>query len=99
MELIDLVGFAAQILFISSAAAQAWRSWLDGHSDGISHGWILMLIIGLGSMIMYVVSKIGFDLVLLLGYTGQMFFVLVVASYKYWPRRGIKLPYRRYGEK
>ena len=85
--IVDFLGYIAQGLFIVASAAQARKSYIDGHSEGVSHGLIWMLTIGFGCMMIYVVQKIGFDPVLLSGYVGQALFCIIIGRYKYFPRK------------
>lgn len=80
-------GALASVLFILATAFQALKSYKDGHSDGVSHGLIWSLGIGLISMILYVSVIIGMDLVLLSSYTVQLMLWGVVAKYKIKPER------------
>jgi uncharacterized protein with PQ loop repeat len=85
--LIDLLGYSAQGLFILASAAQALKAYQDGHSDGISHGLVWSLTIGFIFMMIYLAVKLSFDPVLMFGYIGQLAFCLIIAKYKYFPRK------------
>lgn len=82
----EIAGLIAQALFIMASGAQAKKSFSDGHSEGVSHGLIWMLLVGFLIMIWYVLSFIGGNLVLLSGYVGQLFFCLIIGKFKYFPR-------------
>lgn len=89
MSSVNIFGYVAQFLFIFASLAQARKSYVEGHSEGISHGLIWSLIVGFVCMMYYVISKIGFDFVLMSGYIGQLTFCLVIAKYKYFPRKSV----------
>lgn len=88
---VSLLGSLASLLFILATAAQSYKSYKDGHSAGISSGLIWMLLIGFICMTTYVISTIGFDLIMLSSLITQSLLWVVVAKYKYFPRAFVKM--------
>lgn len=87
--MISFFGIIATIMFISASAFQAFKSMMDGHSNGISKGFIWNLIIGYILMLTYVTFKIK-DTVLLFSLIGQLSMIIIIAKYKYFPIDKIK---------
>jgi len=85
--MIEYFGIIASILFILATAGQTVKSIREGHSKGISHILIWTLLIGFVLMTTYVISKIGWDLALLSSYILQFVLWVIVAKYKYLPRK------------
>lgn len=78
-----LLGSISVVMFILASAFQARKSVRDGHSRGVSHGSIWTLIFGFTFMTMYVIREVGWDLLLISSYLGQLISWLVIARYKY----------------
>lgn len=85
--MIEVLGYFSQFLFVAASASQALRSFRDGHSDGISHGLLWSLAIGFTIMIYYTIFVINTNMVLLLGYIGQVIMWSVVGYFKYLPKK------------
>lgn len=84
---IDTIGWIAGLLFAFCGLPQAYKSYKEGHSKGISHLMIWMWLVGEILMQVYVLGKHGFDMPLLVNYWINTVFVLVIVRYKYRPRR------------
>ncbi|HUV85207.1 MAG TPA: hypothetical protein VMV86_05810 [Methanosarcinales archaeon] len=84
--MIDLIGTIASVMFILATMFQAVKAYRDGHSESISHGLLWNWAIGLIFMLIYVVTKIGLDYILISCYTIQLSMVLIIMKYKYLPR-------------
>ena len=82
----QLFGSISVFMFIVASLFQAIKSLSDGHSKGISHVSIWALIVGYTGMIIYVVDNIGWDLLLMTSYFGQLACWLLIAKYKYFER-------------
>jgi len=87
--MIEYFGITATILFCIATGVQACKSMYDGHSKGISHGLIWMVLIGFFLMTIYVIDKVGYDLILLSSYGVQGFLWAIIAKYKYFERDDI----------
>ena len=84
--MIEYFGALSVFLFIAASALQAIKSVRQGNSHGISHGAIWTLLTGLTGMTAYVL-KHGADPLLLISYLGQLVSWIVIAVYRYFPRR------------
>lgn len=86
--MIEIVGWVAGLLFAFCGAPQAYKSYKEGHSSGISS--LLLWMWGSGEllMIVYVLGKHGLDLPLLVNYIMNLFFVLIITKYKIFPKEG-----------
>lgn len=84
MTLIELCGWTAAILFAFCGAPQAWKSFKEKHSMGISWGFILMWWWAEVLMLVYVLPKqdapLIFNLVL------NLFFASFILWYKAFPK-------------
>lgn len=89
--MIDLLGYVGGFLFAFCGLPQAWKSYKDGHSDGVSLMMILMWLSGEILMQLYVYLQHGLDLPLLLNYWVNTVFVFVILKYKIYKRDDGKL--------
>ena len=85
--MIEYLATFATGLFLLGTASQTLRSIVDGHSDGVSHGLIWMLLVGFSIMIYYVINVLNSNPILLSGYIGQFLLISIVARYKYFPKK------------
>lgn len=84
--MIEVIGWVASFLFAFCGAPQAYKSYKEGHSDGVSGGLIWMWLIGELLMQIYVYLKHGFDMPLLVNYWINTLFVFVIIKFKYFKR-------------
>lgn len=84
--MIELTGWLASILFSLCGAPQAWLSYKQGHSNGVSSLLLAMWGSGEALMIIYVLGKHGLDLPLLVNYLTNLIFVIIISKYKWFPR-------------
>ena len=84
--MIEYFGIIASALFVFATAGQAVKSIREGHSKGISHILIWVLLIGFILMTTYVISEVGYDFALLSSYILQFILWATIAKYKYLPR-------------
>lgn len=85
--MIDYFATIATCLFLVGTAVQSFKSYMDGHSKGISHGLIWMLLSGFVIMTFYTIMRLNSNPILLGGYIGQFILIAIVARYKYFPRK------------
>jgi len=85
-KMIESLGVVATILFCLATLAQTIKSYREGHSDGVSHGFIWMLSMGFTLMSIYVVNTTGWDWILLSSYWIQLLLFGIIIKYKYWRR-------------
>lgn len=86
-DLFMLLGTIGAFCFALSGLPQAYKSWKDGHSDGIAHGTIILWLIGEGMMLAYALYFYTMDFVLTVNYTFNFLLVSVIFKYKYWRRK------------
>ena len=84
--MIETIGWIGAALFALCGAPQAYLSYKQGHSDGVSHGLLWMWFWGEVLTMIYVFVKHGLDLPLMMNYTINIIFVMVIIKYKYWRR-------------
>jgi len=85
------LGYLATALFIIASLFQMIRSVKEGHSKGVSHGMIWLLITGFIIMCFYVPFHLGWDGVLMTAYIGQLLIWSVIGKYKYFPKQPTKI--------
>ncbi len=86
MSSIEIIGWIASALFAVCGLPQAYQSWKQGHSDGVSALFMWAWLIGELLMQVYVFGKHGWDMVLLVQYWFNTLFVALILWYKYRPR-------------
>jgi uncharacterized protein with PQ loop repeat len=74
-------------LFAGCGFPQAFYSWKQGHSRGISSLMLWMWFFGEVLAIIYVLGKIGIDKPLLFNYTLNLVFISIILKYKYLERK------------
>ena len=89
MTATELFGYIAQFLFVFGSIGQAVKVYKEGHAEGLAYSLLLPLIIGFGIMLVYVPVVIGWDFVLLSGYSGQFACILFMLYYKVRPRKWV----------
>lgn len=83
--MIDIAGWIGSILLAVCAVPQAWLSWRQGHSNGLSA--LLLLLWGVGEAFTLVYTVAQADYPLVVNYTCNLILIAVIARYKVWPRR------------
>lgn len=83
--LIEVIGWLGSALFAACGFPQALRSYKDGHSNGLSWGFLLMWFFGEVLTLVYVAQKPDV-LPLLVNYLANLFFLLIIIRYKIWAR-------------
>ena len=84
--MINFIGWLAGFLFAFCGAPQAYKSYKDGHSKGLSHLFLTMWTSGEILTIIYVLFKHGFDGPLMFNYTANLVFLVIIYKYKIFPR-------------
>lgn len=87
--MIETIGWVGNILFSFCGLPQAYKSYKDGHSRGISSLLLWMWGIGEVLTLVYVFLKHGLDLPLTTNYFMNIIFILIISKYKIFPRRNI----------
>jgi uncharacterized protein with PQ loop repeat len=78
------IGWIGSFCFAICGVPQAFKSYKDGHSDGISWSFLLLWLFGEIFTLIYVMPK-G-HLPLIFNYLGNMFLVAIILYYKISPR-------------
>lgn len=81
----ELIGWMGSILLAFCGLPQAWQSYRDKNSDGMTWGMLLMWGFGELLTIIYILPK--FYLPLLFNYTANLIFIGVIVYYKIKPQR------------
>ena len=83
--MLDAVGYIGSLAFALCALPQAFKSIGDGHSKGLSWGFLLLWLCGEVCTIVY---SWGYWLLPLLGnYVGNMIMLSIILYYKVFPRK------------
>lgn len=86
--MVEILGFLGSFFLGIHSIPQAWKSFKDGHSDGLSHGLVWLWVLGEIFMILYVLSKYGLTDPWLLGiYILNLISGSVLFKFKYFPRK------------
>lgn len=80
-----ILGWIGSLLFAICAIPQAWQSWRDGHSRGISSGFLLLWFSGEVLTLLYVASTLK-AAPLILNYVANLTCLLIIIRYKIRPR-------------
>lgn len=84
--MMEVVGWIGSILFALCAVPQAWQSWRQKHSDGLSWSFLLMWFFGEVLTIIYVLQKEDVA-PLLANYCFNIALLLVIIWYRLFPQR------------
>lgn len=84
--MMELIGWLGAALFCFCGAPQAYASWNQGHSRGISAGFLFMWGAGEVLTLTYVLGSVGINLPLLCNYAFNLVFLSVIGYYKLWER-------------
>ena len=78
------VGFLGSILLALCGAPMAYKSYKDGHSEGVSGLFLFMWTFGEVLTLAYVLYN--WDLPLILNYGVNLIFIAIIVKYKLNPR-------------
>ena len=87
MTIFEIMGWLGSICLAICGIPQAWQSYKDKHSDGISWGFVLLWAFGEIFALAYVYDKL--DLPLLLNYATNILILAVILYYKVKPQKDI----------
>lgn len=85
--MLELIGWIGSIAFAICALPQAYQSYKDGHSNGVTWGLIVLWWIGEWCSLIYVIPMMKWPLIA--NYVGNIVFVGIITYYKIWKRRKI----------
>ena len=83
MSIFEILGWLGSICLAICGIPQAWQSYKEKHSEGISWGFILLWTFGELFALAYVYDKL--DLPLLLNYATNILILVVILYYKFKP--------------
>lgn len=84
--MIEIFGYLASICLMLSGLPQVRKTIRQGHSHGISTSFLILLLVGFSSMIVYVVSKKS-GIPLVINYVINLISYLIITYYKFFPRK------------
>ena len=84
--MIELLGWSSQLLFMICGAPQAYVSWRQGHSTGVSGPFLFLWYIAELLSIVYGFA-IDVSLQILVNYFVNAGFISIIIFYKLFPRR------------
>lgn len=79
----ELIGWVGSLCFAICGAPQAWLAYKQGHSRGISWGFLLLWISGEVMTLTYVIPKIDYPLIF--NYVSNLIFLSVILYFKLFP--------------
>lgn len=79
-----MIGYIGSILLAICGAPQAVLSIKQGHSEGISIYFLLLWTFGEIFTLIYIIPKL--DIPLLLNYSSNILFLIIIWKYKLFPR-------------
>jgi len=82
---IESIGWLGAFFFAICAVPQAWQSWKEKHSDGLSTMFIVFWLLGEIFMLVYVVFQPELDWPLIVNYVVNLLLTVVIAWYKLYP--------------
>ena len=79
----EIIGWIGGTALAFCGVPQAWKSYKDGHSEGLSMGFIILWLVGELFGLAYILPSNS--LPLYFNYGGNLVLVLVILRYKIWP--------------
>ena len=89
MTIFEIMGWLGSICLAICGIPQAWQSYKDKNSDGISWGFVILWAFGEVFALAYVYDKL--DLPLLLNYATNILILGVILYYKVKPKNKLEL--------
>ncbi len=84
--MIEVIGWVGSILFALCAVPQAWQSWKNKHSDGLTWPFLLMWFFGEILTIIYVSQK-NDVIPLLTNYYLNIVLLVIIIWYRLFPQK------------
>lgn len=79
------IGWIGSIMLAFCGLPQAWESIRMGHSRGLTWGFLSMWFVGELCTFLYILPKM--DLPLLVNYSANIMFLIIIIFYKIKPRK------------
>lgn len=86
MNFIEIIGWIGSILFATCAVPQAYHSWKEKNSDGLTWLFLWMWTIGEILTLIYI-SVTSQQAPLIANYVLNLFFLAIIVWYKIFPTR------------
>jgi uncharacterized protein with PQ loop repeat len=80
----DLLGYIGSICLAICSVPQAYMSYKQGHSRGISVGFLFLWTAGEIFTLLYIIPKA--DIPLLINYLSNLIFLSIIWKYRIFPR-------------
>ena len=81
----DNIGWLGSIMLAMCGLPQAWESWKTKSSAGLTWGFILLWFTGEILTFVYIIPKM--DLPLLVNYSANIIFLIVIIYFKIWGKK------------
>lgn len=85
--MIEVIGWTAAILFAVCGLPQAWQCYKQGHGEGLSKTFLWTWFMGEALMLIYNIFHLGGDMPIMTNLIVNMFFILVMFRYVYFPKK------------
>ena len=89
--MIELLGWIGGVLFALCGGPQAYKSYTEGHSKGMSSGTLTLWLSGEIITLAYVMLKHGLDGPLVFNYGMNLVFLSIIIYYKIKPRKELDI--------
>jgi len=84
----EYVGWIGGFLLAICGVPQAYKSYSEKNSDGVSLGFILFWLVGEIFTMVYTIGKTSFDMIpLILNYVFNILLISIILYYKIKPKR------------
>lgn len=83
----EILGWLGAFFFSVCALPQAFKTFKDGHADGVSFLFLFLWFLGEFFMVLYTLLVLQADAPLLVNYALNMMCLFVILKYKVSPRR------------
>ena len=78
--MIDIIAWFGSFMLAICAVPQAYKSYVDKHSNGVSWYFLLLWLFGEVFLLVYVINKL--DIPLIINYLSNIIIVMVILYYK-----------------
>lgn len=85
--MIELIGWLGSICFALCAAPEAYNAWIRGNAGTVSRVFLWIWLTGELLTTIYIPNKHGWDWPIMTNLSLNIFFILVILRYVYFPRR------------
>ena len=82
--MLETIGYIGAACFALSAVPQAYKSFKEGHSKGVSWGLLILWSLGEICLLIYTLPKQDYPLIV--NYVSNLILLIVILKYKFKPR-------------